>query len=337
MSQAECPPGVLRERLSDAVGCARVVRVQRRRRYQSHLMFIDDLELTFVNVCTSEISTVCIDRRYVLEYSGGLTYSEKFAMKIEAFGPDGRRLSILRRDERCLLDREPGLEYLCIRLNEPIKPGNYYVITLTHTAQTLNANVSRESRLGKLMDFLTPYFDVYVFSLIHPINQPPAPWTQSQYHHYEVVPEHLEIHSSMARIVQERLNTIPSGKLSLIASDPKNLAFGFTISGTNNPPPIPIYVRLTLNGLYKAFSWMFQLLSIATIALSWTTSALLLGHTTHLLNTLLTLLTTLALLLLGNYIVIPKQAPIKYLRLQILTYTVMTSIISLITITIIKA
>ena len=76
MGQVGCPQGVLRERLSDAVGCARVVRVQRRRRYQSHLMSIDDLELTFVNTCNFDVSTICIDRKYVLEYSGGLMYSE---------------------------------------------------------------------------------------------------------------------------------------------------------------------------------------------------------------------------------------------------------------------
>ena len=353
MGQVGCPQGALRERLSDAVDCARVVRVQRRRRYQSHLMFIDDIELTFVNTCNLDVSTVCINRKYVLEYSGG------FAMEIEAFDGDGRRLSILRRDERCLLDREPGLDYLCIRLNEPIKPGNYYVVTLTHTAQTSIMTVI-ESRRRRLVNFLTPYFDVYVFSIIYPINQPQAPWTQSQYHHYEVVPEHLEIHGETTNIVRGSLNIAPGGKF--IVSDPKNLAFGFITPETPHPSQltsqsaetpllrniavlalllftvfgVPIPIRLTLNRLYKAFSWMFQLLSIATIALSWTTLALLLIHKTYLLSDLLALLTTLALLLLSNYIVIPKQAPIKYKQLWLCTYIVMVSLISLIITIIIK-
>ena len=157
MSQNGCPPGVLRERLSDVVNCVKVIRVQRHRKYYNHLTFIDDLELTLVNVCNSEVSTVCIDRRYVLEYSS------RFAMKIEAFSPDGRRLNILRRDEKCLLDKEPGLEYLCIRLNEAIKSGTYYTLILTHIAQTSNIVNMGWRRLG---DFLTPHLTMtYMYSV----------------------------------------------------------------------------------------------------------------------------------------------------------------------------
>ncbi|ADN51439.1 hypothetical protein [Vulcanisaeta distributa] len=351
MNQAGCPQGALREKLSDAVNCVRVVRVQRRRKYQSHLMFVDDLELTLVNTCNLEVSTVCVDRKYVLEYSGN------FAMEIKAFSPGGEKLSILRRDEKCLLDKEPGLDYLCVRLNEPIKPGSYYVLTLTHTAQT-SIMTTIESGWRRFVNFLTPYFDVYVFSIIYPINQPSTPWTQSQYHHYEVEPEYLEIHRETTNTVQKVLGAISGGKVSFVVSDNKNLAFGFTmpeslhVSQPTNYSAgelllnmltrilftvfgVPIPIRLTLNRLYKAFSWLFQCLSVGTVVLSFAIVALLLIRINYLLSDLFTLLTTLVLLLLGNYIVIPKQAPIKYQRLHILTYVVTISIILLIIIVII--
>ena len=109
---------------------------------------------------------------------------------------------------------------------------------------------------------------------------------------------------------------------------PRSFIYAFKISKTK---PADIKYRVTLSSFYKTLAWVIVLASLAILGASLFLIVASLVHPSLIINystITLPVITTLAILLLSGYIVIPKESLIKYRILRWLTIVVIPTLLA---------
>ncbi len=318
-----------------------VVRVQRYVRIRSPIETIEEVTYTFT--CSKDADYVCFPR----VYSGGgvgtyLAREDGGYLLIErVINEDGKAVSILpTRFVEEWFNLKPGEDYICLQM--PATPNRLHVTTFT-----IHRPVSLYPIIVTTWDKVKPYYDADLSDFIIGIEKIPPPHGQRQYFQILFDNEHLEF---KLKDLQENLNNLRKGekiedlKLGIPGlkeeTEPKPRSFVYTFR-VSKAEPIDIKYRVTSSSFYKTLAWVIALSSLAILGgVSLFLIVVSLIHPSLIINysaIALPVITTLAILLLSGYVVIPKESLIKYRVLRWLTIVVIPTLLAALGVMLTKA
>ncbi|MFP3317300.1 MAG: hypothetical protein RXN79_02750 [Candidatus Nanopusillus sp.] len=337
--------------VGDILKCARVARVQREVVFESHNWFHEKSEITFYNECDEELDVICVDRR-ALSLNLGALFEYKYAAVLRAYGEDGTWLNLLRSADPCLEGGGPGhicfsLPAIKLRPHEYYTVQLMYEGSPLSIEEP-SAVVKRYTRRS-LLSAVKPYRDVPVLMWNYPPGRAPSIMPQSLYTVFRIREDWLEIDEGWARKSLEEGEGVMGklkSKLDVIALSNRALGYRMEIPSSTEkleleelgpviPRPdarpaerfaallfmwawlleVPYYITLKLrvNLLYRLLAVLVEILGFLTAALSLVFMSLVLwrGQQSMIGDGLL-LLTTLFIIVLGNYLTLPKGGPLRY-------------------------
>jgi hypothetical protein len=337
--------------VGDILKCARVARVQREVIFESHNWFRETSEITLYNECDDELDVLCVDRR-ALNLNLGEIFKYKYAAVLRAYSEDGSWLNLLRSADPCLEGGGPWNicfslptiklrphEYYTVRLMYEGSP----------LAEEPSAVMKRYT-WRSLLSAVKPYRDVPVLMWNYPPGRAPSIMPQSQYVVFRTREDWLEIDEGGARKSLEELEKIKSelkGRLDVTAlnsrvfgyrmeipssaeelkpeelgpiipksearPEEKLMAIFLTLAWLSWAPYYATVIKLRVNLLYRLLAVLVEILGFLTAALSSVFMALVLWRGQQpMIGDGLLLLTTLFVIVLGNYLTLPKGGPLRY-------------------------
>ncbi|GAB6946066.1 hypothetical protein JCM16161A_01960 [Vulcanisaeta sp. JCM 16161] len=278
---------------------------------------VEEVTLTFrlPQYCVNGIDVACFERYIEIDNDRVGTYLAQpngdYALIEGVYGPRNEALIILGPEDL----REYGMtgesdKYICVKLGERLQPNGVY--TITFKLRKPNPLIRMEGEGVKLIKVFRPYFDAVIRANIVAINSSTIGITgQRHYVQYLLDNESMEFTGLSGRREAE-------GSSHFIINHEKDRVSVYEIRGSYITT---LYYAVTLSPFYKILT---QLMSISAIGIMALSIALLTGLIP---DVIAVLATTLSVMLLSGYIVIPKESLIHYRWLQ---GTIMASILMLV-------
>ncbi|WP_054853228.1 hypothetical protein [Vulcanisaeta distributa] len=286
-----------------------VERIQRFIRVRTR-EFLEELILTFT--CDKVANYVCFERvrnnagTYLAKLNGDYVLIER------VIGPSNEILSVLPSDfVQNVLGLSPGSNYICIAMH--VDANEYYTVRfhLRRPIEPIPMHAFTQA-LRRMVASLRPHLAYMIIDTITTLNAPSN--AQKQYVWVLLDEEHMDFRKEDMEMELNGMKMFSSSvisKLEILDFSPKSLAFSFEINPNTGPITYSYYI--ILSSFHRPFSWAYYITGIGVTALALFLVIMgLLKPMEAYMNYLIAtapILTTLILLILSSYLILPKDVP----------------------------